>query len=119
MNKWVKRKWVRALRSGEYEQANGCLVDGTVGNVSYCCLGVLLAEMRPESIGSKTVNYYGQGFAEYPMIKYGDSDEEVDIIADDLATLFGLDRNTQNELSSQNDREVPFPVIADWIEENL
>lgn len=39
----VKEKWLNALRSGEYEQTNGCLRD--MGNEKipsgYCCLGVL------------------------------------------------------------------------------
>jgi hypothetical protein len=36
MNKEWKDKWVAALRSGEYAQANGCLNDGE----GMCCLGV-------------------------------------------------------------------------------
>lgn len=39
----IKRRWVEALRSGEYEQGTGALrqldEDGKV--VGYCCLGVL------------------------------------------------------------------------------
>ena len=37
MNQYVKRKWVAALRSGEYKQAGGRLRKGDC----YCCLGVL------------------------------------------------------------------------------
>lgn len=34
-------EWVKALRSGEYKQANSQLVyKGTTGDVGYCCLGV-------------------------------------------------------------------------------
>lgn len=45
MNPEIKEKWVAALRSGEYEQANGTLhkieqKDGKEVH-SYCCLGVL------------------------------------------------------------------------------
>ena len=37
MNKEVKEKWLKALRSGEYKQASGQLtIDG-----NFCCLGVL------------------------------------------------------------------------------
>lgn len=32
-----KKKWLQALRSGEYEQTTGCLSDEN----GYCCLGVL------------------------------------------------------------------------------
>lgn len=37
MNQYVKRKWVAALRSGEYKQTGGRLRKGDC----YCCLGVL------------------------------------------------------------------------------
>jgi hypothetical protein len=37
MNQYVKRKWVAALRSGEYKQTGGRLREGDC----YCCLGVL------------------------------------------------------------------------------
>lgn len=38
----IKKRWIEALRSGEYEQAIGVLrkTDG-VGRQRYCCLGVL------------------------------------------------------------------------------
>lgn len=38
MPQWMKDKWVKALRSGEYEQGRNILKD-THGR--YCCLGVL------------------------------------------------------------------------------
>lgn len=37
MNKRIKTKWIRALRSGKYEQGKGSLKDGS----NFCCLGVL------------------------------------------------------------------------------
>ena len=37
MNKEVKKKWVDALRSGEYAQGRSSLRD----HDEYCCLGVL------------------------------------------------------------------------------
>ena len=42
MNPEVKRKWVEALRSGQYEQLKESLYDGKKGDVTLCCaLGVL------------------------------------------------------------------------------
>lgn len=38
MNTEVKEKWIKALRSGEYKQAQGKLRDNNNG---FCCLGVL------------------------------------------------------------------------------
>jgi len=36
------KKWVEALRSGEYEQGKGilCMDDEISGDWKYCCLGV-------------------------------------------------------------------------------
>lgn len=39
MPKATLRKWLKALRSGEYKQAGGALFDEE--KVGYCCLGVL------------------------------------------------------------------------------
>jgi len=38
MNKLIKKKWVKALRSGEYKQGRYCLVNN---KDQFCCLGVL------------------------------------------------------------------------------
>ncbi len=37
MNKQVKKKWIKALKSGKYKQTKGHLKDET----GHCCLGVL------------------------------------------------------------------------------
>jgi hypothetical protein len=39
MDKDLKRKWVKALRSGKYKQGKETLNDG---HGHYCCLGVML-----------------------------------------------------------------------------
>lgn len=44
MNKVVKVKWLKALRSGKYKQAKGQLKDGN----KFCCLGVLTDLWRHE-----------------------------------------------------------------------
>ena len=42
MNKRIKKKWIAALRSGEYVQGRGAmLTTDEDGNDSFCCLGVL------------------------------------------------------------------------------
>jgi len=44
MNKELKDRWLDALKSGEYEQTTGSLMQEHDGHESYgyCCLGVLL-----------------------------------------------------------------------------
>jgi len=43
MNPEVKKKWLEALRSGEYKQGIGALrnTNASKGIVTHCCLGVL------------------------------------------------------------------------------
>ena len=43
MVKEIKDKWVAALRSGKYKQGSGQLHNTM--NDTYCCLGVLCAEL--------------------------------------------------------------------------
>lgn len=110
MNKLVKRKWVRALRSGEYQQARGTLFKDEAGKVTHhCCLAVIMAEMHPSSYDGRSA---------YRYIDVGE--DQVDgMVADDLATQWGLDQDSQDVLAKMNDDGSPFPDIADWIEENL
>lgn len=106
MNPHAKRKWVRALRSGRYPQAYGQLQvrDEDYGKPGFCCLGVLVAECRPESLDH--------------LSQKGD-------IPDDLATLwdFGNPRASNDDLQSKlacmNDGRVSFRRIATWIEKHL
>ena len=43
MNKEVAMKWIAALRSGKFKQTRSALMEGSKGDRSYCCLGVLCA----------------------------------------------------------------------------
>lgn len=94
MDAELKRKWVKALRSGRYEQGAGALHDGK----RYCCLGVLgkiSGQLRPE--GS-----WGDVWCMPPSSAQG--------LLPDKAFV---------GLADMNDAHVPFDVIAGFIEENL
>ena len=41
MKKEIAEIWIAALESGKYEQTTGMLKKVIMGNVGYCCLGVL------------------------------------------------------------------------------
>lgn len=104
MNPEWKDKWLKALRSGEYQQGTGLLCCVINGQEYYCCLGVL-AHIAGEPQGRLTVNGY---------------------IWQKLADKVGLPANAEEEarvqgcLITMNDtRRVPFAEIANWIEENL
>ena len=44
MDKELKAKWIKALRSGKYKQARSALVSDR----GYCCLGVLSRVLYPD-----------------------------------------------------------------------
>lgn len=53
MKKEIADAWVKALRSGEYEQGYKCLYQ----NNTYCCLGVLCDLAEKEKICKKASDY--------------------------------------------------------------
>lgn len=109
MNQFVKR-WLTALRSGEYEQGTGALCkDG-----KYCCLGVA-CELFAEELNLKverfsTTSRYSGCTGSLPVLvsqALGLKDTDGSFI----------DGNTVKSLSSVNDREgKTFKQIADLIE---
>jgi hypothetical protein len=52
MDKKLKAKWVKALRSGKYEQGKEVLVDN---KGKYCCLGVLCHIAKYHSIDTSLI----------------------------------------------------------------
>lgn len=107
MDQELKRKWVEALRSGEYQQGNGKLCD----NGRYCCLGVLydivVGDWRVLEDGLKATQ---RGDPNY--------------VYDYVGTL-GLSAEAMPVLANMNDgygdfeRRYTFSEIADYIEANL
>lgn len=58
MNPQIKARWVKALRSGDYDQGHGRLHQKDPNGVSYfCCLGVLCDLASKENIVSEIVAY--------------------------------------------------------------
>lgn len=118
-NKDVIRKWVDALRSGEYRQGDGGLRDE---NDKFCCLGVLcdLAEKEKviEEPSLSCSNYY---------YAYGDEDNDVTLpyevrswsgLEDCDPTL--IDPTHENDegysAAALNDDGKTFAELADLIE---
>ena len=97
MDKDIKARWVEALLSGEYVQGRDRLKEMRNGVTRYCCLGVLA-----EVTGFKSSN-----------------DE---ILIDPITGsghVFGLKKHNQCNLVIMNDKGVPFPEIAEYIEKNF
>ena len=96
MDKQIRDKWVRALRSGRYKQTQEYLYDGR----GYCCLGVL-ARVQ----GAKPSEIKQEGLLTGDLKKYS----------------AGIRRLSQCVLSEKNDgvgleRSHTFKEIADYIE---
>lgn len=92
MNKELLKRWITALRSGDYEQHRGSLCSEDGG---FCCLGVL-RDIEP-SIKVHSL---------HPSELLGN---------DSLLQHMGGDIQ-QRELAEKNDHGMPFPEIADYIE---
>lgn len=108
--KVFKRKWVAALRSGEFKQGRGGLHVSI--SSSYCCLGVGCAVL-----GASLESLQRCGTITYLALI--DPDRVPDKIKD---ALFAHDGNATAEarLISMNDSDDwSFHEIADWIEEHL
>lgn len=90
----LKRKWVKALLSGEYKQGHGKLYDGR----RFCCLGVL-----------RQVNDH----MDDRCTTFGT------MLVPAQLREFGLTEREQVQLANLNDEGVPFDMIAGLIDEAL
>lgn len=124
MDAELKKKWLVALRSGDYMQGNDVLRTKADG---YCCLGVLCNVIDPTrwQLAPKYDHYYAY--------RFGDGDDtrldSTEIPTNDR-DWYGISFDNMNQLMVMNDggRLRPddsvilsqtFEQIADWIEENL
>lgn len=111
MNPDIKAKWVAALRSGAFVQANTQLKKVAGGKITYCCLGVLceLADIQLRPIGNDHNNEY------YRTWETTDS-----YLGPKALAAVGLTPDEQRHLAKLNDSQgKTFAQIADYIEANL
>lgn len=111
MDQAIKRKWVKALRSGKYKQAQEYLFTGK----GYCCLGVLGDVI---GVPKKDMHYVGEpdDCDNYPMT----------VLPVDIQNEFMLLNDTKNSEIDMADgtvyelkEPVPFDMIAGLIDEAL
>ena len=101
----LKSKWLRALRSGKYNQGTGALcyrVSGT-DEKSYCCLGVLCDVLDPTAWkGTNDLGFKRPQTAIYPPKS--------------VLSLVGLTARSAIKLAELNDdHRLSFEEIADKI----
>lgn len=97
MEKKLKTKWVKALRSGRYEQGNSYLKFGH----KFCCLGVLGAVCK---IPLNELDGVAMPSELRPSIR----EKYPHLLSRELTALAGL-----------NDEAVPFDMIAGLIDSAL
>jgi hypothetical protein len=100
MDKALKKKWVKALRSGRYPQTSGalCIPKGEATDfgrpAGYCCLGVLGKVARTKSADN---GYLQDAESKSLLLPYP----------------------IQRQLAKLNDDGVPFEIIAGLIDTAL
>lgn len=116
MNEEIKKRWVAALRSGEYKQGRDKLCD--LDTNSYCCLGVLseiYAQEHPDEkcrqeIGGEVFYFKCDQVLPIKIVKWAELDGKNPLIESDTIC---------DSVAEMNDRGKPFSEIADLIEEYL
>lgn len=107
MNKPIKFKWIKALRSGRYKQTKTYLKrEVDKGKFEYCCLGVLCTVEKIKNKKSLDGGYEFDGAKA--------------ILTATLLNEFRLTEKQQDILTDMNDSENKnFKEIADYIEKHL
>lgn len=115
MNKRIKKLWIKALMSGDYQQGVGSLRnDG-----EFCCLGVLCdlhakrfkAGWERDEVERSEFRYAGESeILPYPVREWAG-------LKSNDPTVRRID--LKQHLSTLNDRGVSFPEIAKLIEQHL
>lgn len=138
MDQAIGRRWVEALRSGNYQQTTGFLrrtehtnrVTGEVNPAGFCCLGVLCDLIAPDrwDVSDAGVDHI------VPFLRTDDEREALGtVFADamppyDVLEASGLaeyaadvedDTLNADDLAGRNDRGATFAEIADIIEDAL
>ena len=119
MNEEIKAQWIKALRSGEYEQGKGLLRSF---KDKYCCLGVL-CDLYSKDTGVEWVKSWGGSIAMH--LHNGTTPPKVDLWAGFVASdQYDHESNVGvyrilAELADLNDNGWTFEEIADYIERTL
>lgn len=134
MNKKVKRKWLKALRTlikdGGYRQGQGRLC--TIPNdpdseeshktdYSFCCLGVLQNLYHEEKGTEFDPDHFPDGQQSPEVNEWADlnSEDGKDIHIGDNFLGLPMYEAYSDHLAEMNDMGANFRTIANWIEKNL
>lgn len=116
MNKTIKRRWVKALRSGEYKQGYGTLCQTVDGVDEFCVMGVFIDSTV---IGDWEVSSWQYYLPDGKFRTFWTFEGFRTIIADDFLQKAGISTHLADNLTLMNDGRYTFDQLADWIEEML
>ena len=114
MKDQIKKRWLEALRSGKYTQADSVLHDGK----GFCCLGVLY----DTELDTDWVQFTEDGMTDAGCYIYKGHwviDENSTSLGDKFREQQQIEDWEQGVLMDMNDDGKDFPTIADWIEVNM
>ncbi len=120
----MKKKWLKALRSGKYTQ--GLCALKTIAEkkkASFCCLGVL-CDINRKEFTMESARYKNKETV-FSADGLSSSSEIPGTIATEFLGAESKNRELnsteeiQEELAGMNDGGASFKSIANWIEENL
>lgn len=110
MDAKIKARWVKALRSGEYQQTGGTLVrHAQSDSPRHCCLGVLCEITEGISLRVKSEAYGLDG---------DPSDSSAGWLSGGILRKVGLTQAEQEHLAHINALN-DFDYVATYIEENI
>ena len=129
MNQRIKKLWIKALRSGDYNQGENFLnIVKSDGTETHCCLGVLCELASIEGIVTRRMHINHASFG-HRKNKYSveDCEHEIEFLPKEVMDWAELDsedpfvefNNEQSTLANLNDTNQSFKKIADVIEEQL
>ena len=132
MKKEIKKMWLEDLRSGKYRQGVGQLRESTPGLSEeydkFCCLGLLALRYALEHGEEFNKEWDARPYLPEEVVEWAGlhSDNPVMPFREDSyrdlinpGAVWRVRDCGGPTLSLLNDADVPFPAIADLIEENI
>ena len=118
------KKWLTALRSGEYKQGTGALEVSTKGDSHYCCLGVLQhmldGAVEYDEYGNGPLGVPSQKWCKNNFVRFCDENGRVDNSPCPVPVLnirISPNSGDYHTAASANDSGYTFSRIADALEE--
>lgn len=121
----LHRKWIEALRSGEYKQGSGQYCSRSYdGTDSYCCLGVLADVAGIEKKYTGTGVVWEDGFDEKGERIWTYCSPNVELVQEKmkLHSHMGYPNDVADVYALwvlNDDRKWTFAEIADYLEQNI